>query len=637
MPRFAQGRLLYFTLLLAVSPVGLASAQSGGSGQSQANPGQPRASFTQARHYRAGSRTKDTIKRVVLHTIEGPAVAAKNWFQNPEAKVSAHYIVDFDGGILQMVLDKDVAWHVRNNNSDTIGIEHAGYAGRNQWTQAQIHASAKLVGLICSDYEIEPSESTVVSHAALDPSRRSDPGAYFPWSQYMQLVKQAKQQADQAKENGGAPPRLDGGGLSSAQGSGNPSGSTFQDGSRSTGSAGGAAGSGSGTGSGLASGGSGSQPSSGGRSTRDVAGEVIGQALDTLLGDQGTGGSSGGQRGRGATPPGGSSPSGGGLTARGGGSVNGGYGTLAASSPASSSAGSAAGSSARNDSGGRRDPSANERSEPSSRPDDRRRAPGYGEQPREPKRRPAPGQPGHGTTSADDTEDDIGEDQVGSSYGGARRGPGLGGDWSRRGQGQPGDARRERDRTRPKASKQKQVERAASRGEPLGRELTVALRTLKELGYKNAVGAGILASLLEETNLDTGILVGDPSNVLAAGIGYWTGPGLDALWAAAQQQGTDWRDLRFQLGHLDGELKRDFRSLRRRLRQSPSPETAARIFASGLFELDRVDHDDELDRRAKLARQLFEGRLGPETDRVDRSNRVDRARARPRAKSWDDF
>jgi len=47
----------------------------------------------------------------VIHKAEGSAPGTWNWFQNPSSRVSAHYVVDNDGAVAQMVQDGDTAWH----------------------------------------------------------------------------------------------------------------------------------------------------------------------------------------------------------------------------------------------------------------------------------------------------------------------------------------------------------------------------------------------------------------------------------------------------------------------------------------------------------------------------------------------
>ena len=67
------------------------------------------------------------IDVVVIHTMEiseraDAAEICARWFQSPVSEVSAHYCVDADS-LVQCVREKDVAWHARGGNANSIGVE----------------------------------------------------------------------------------------------------------------------------------------------------------------------------------------------------------------------------------------------------------------------------------------------------------------------------------------------------------------------------------------------------------------------------------------------------------------------------------------------------------------------------------
>ena len=69
---------------------------------------------------------------VVMHTMEiaerkDAAEICARWFASPVSKVSAHYCVDADT-VIQCVREKDIAWHARGGNTNSIGVELAGFA-----------------------------------------------------------------------------------------------------------------------------------------------------------------------------------------------------------------------------------------------------------------------------------------------------------------------------------------------------------------------------------------------------------------------------------------------------------------------------------------------------------------------------
>jgi len=69
------------------------------------------------------------IDKIVLHCTEGSLASALAEFQRTDSrKVSAHYVIDRNGDIYQMVNDTDCANHCMGANSGSIGIEHVGRA-----------------------------------------------------------------------------------------------------------------------------------------------------------------------------------------------------------------------------------------------------------------------------------------------------------------------------------------------------------------------------------------------------------------------------------------------------------------------------------------------------------------------------
>lgn len=135
-------------------------------------------------------RSSRTINLIVIHTVEGSEAGCISWFQNPRANVSAHYVVSHAGRITQMVRDKDMAWHARSaGNLTGIGIENEGYANRNTWTSAQLSALADLVRGLCDRYGIPKDRAHIKGHKEIPGNDHTDPGPYFPWDRFMQMVR----------------------------------------------------------------------------------------------------------------------------------------------------------------------------------------------------------------------------------------------------------------------------------------------------------------------------------------------------------------------------------------------------------------------------------------------------------------
>jgi hypothetical protein len=154
------------------------------------------------------SRNGTAVSLVVIHSCEGNYAGCWGWLQNTAASASAHYVVKENGAeITQLVRESNRAWHVaatyecsragnqqcsRNGtstNNFSIGIEHAGFGSQASWQNALIEASAALTCDITKDHGIPRDRNHIVSHGQLQPWNRTDPGPNWPWSHYIDRVR----------------------------------------------------------------------------------------------------------------------------------------------------------------------------------------------------------------------------------------------------------------------------------------------------------------------------------------------------------------------------------------------------------------------------------------------------------------
>ncbi len=152
---------------------------------------------------RADRPASRPIDQVVIHDIEGSATSAVNWFQNPQARASSHYVISGETGqVWQMVREHDIAYHAGNSdtNARSVGIEHHGYAYRPGFYDATLYeASARLVRQITDRYRIPRDRTHIIGHFEVpDPanpgqfggrSHHTDPGPYWDWDSFMTLVR----------------------------------------------------------------------------------------------------------------------------------------------------------------------------------------------------------------------------------------------------------------------------------------------------------------------------------------------------------------------------------------------------------------------------------------------------------------
>ena len=131
------------------------------------------------------------VSMIVLHyTGMIDAASAIERLRDPEAKVSAHYLVTEEGQVLRMVPEERRAWHagkshwrgITDVNSASIGIEivNPGHEfGYRPFPDEQIAALLPLVAEIKDRYGI--TRGNVVGHSDVAPARKRDPGELFPW------------------------------------------------------------------------------------------------------------------------------------------------------------------------------------------------------------------------------------------------------------------------------------------------------------------------------------------------------------------------------------------------------------------------------------------------------------------------
>jgi len=134
------------------------------------------------------------ISLLVLHyTGMETGEAALNRMTDADAKVSAHYMIEEDGRIFQLVAEDKRAWHAglsewqgeTNINSNSIGIEivNGGHDHPNKDGSLQDFPDVQINAVIALSKDImkRHGELTVLGHSDIAPARKIDPGENFPW------------------------------------------------------------------------------------------------------------------------------------------------------------------------------------------------------------------------------------------------------------------------------------------------------------------------------------------------------------------------------------------------------------------------------------------------------------------------
>jgi N-acetylmuramoyl-L-alanine amidase len=127
---------------------------------------------------------------VIHHTAMRTAEAAVARLCDPQAEVSAHWVIGGDGTLWQLVDEDARAWHAGAGswkgrgdlNSRSIGVELANPGpldGFPPFPEPQIAALEALLDGIRGRWGI--GAAGVIAHSDMAPGRKSDPGPAFDW------------------------------------------------------------------------------------------------------------------------------------------------------------------------------------------------------------------------------------------------------------------------------------------------------------------------------------------------------------------------------------------------------------------------------------------------------------------------
>lgn len=112
---------------------------------------------------------------------------------DPDAKVSAHYMIEDNGQVFQLVDEDKRAWHAgvsewqgeSNINSASIGVEivNGGHDWPHKDGSLPAYPDTQIAAVIalCKDIIARHGELTVLGHSDIAPARKIDPGEHFPW------------------------------------------------------------------------------------------------------------------------------------------------------------------------------------------------------------------------------------------------------------------------------------------------------------------------------------------------------------------------------------------------------------------------------------------------------------------------
>ena len=159
------------------------------------------------------ARPEGEVSLLVIHNISLPPAQFKTgkvraFFQNQldpnehsyfesiaELRVSAHFLIERDGEVIQFVSCLDRAWHAGVSwfegreacNDFSIGIELEG-TDEEPFTDAQYAALIELTRQLRAAYAAISPER-ICGHSDIAPGRKTDPGPFFDWARFLAAVQ----------------------------------------------------------------------------------------------------------------------------------------------------------------------------------------------------------------------------------------------------------------------------------------------------------------------------------------------------------------------------------------------------------------------------------------------------------------
>ena len=105
------------------------------------------------------------VKNIFVHYTANPGTSAaqnRSYFEqlkdNHERSASAHFIIGYDGEILQCVPLDEIAYAVQTRNEDSISIECCYKAENGQFTQETYDSLIRLLKWLTDAYDLQPDD-----------------------------------------------------------------------------------------------------------------------------------------------------------------------------------------------------------------------------------------------------------------------------------------------------------------------------------------------------------------------------------------------------------------------------------------------------------------------------------------------
>ena len=149
----------------------------------------------------------EEIRGIAIHYTANPGATAmnnRNYFENlketHETKVSSHFVVGYEGEIVQCVPSTEIAYASNSRNEDTLSIECCHMDETGKFTDATYISLVRLTGWLCWRFNL--TEQDVIRH--YDVTGKICPKYYVEnqdaWEQFKDDVKIQIQKVDEEVE-----------------------------------------------------------------------------------------------------------------------------------------------------------------------------------------------------------------------------------------------------------------------------------------------------------------------------------------------------------------------------------------------------------------------------------------------------
>lgn len=113
---------------------------------------------------RRGKKLEE-VKNIVIHYVANPGTTAKqnrDYFNNDDTKVSAHFVVGLEGEVIQCIPLDEISSATNNRNVDTVSIEVCHPDESGEFADATYESVVKLTAWLCKKYNL--TQNDVIRH-----------------------------------------------------------------------------------------------------------------------------------------------------------------------------------------------------------------------------------------------------------------------------------------------------------------------------------------------------------------------------------------------------------------------------------------------------------------------------------------